>query len=296
VQRFGELHWYRLLAPAPKRNLLERFDMKNSFTPTKFTLFFEIDKINSFHQLRAAFRHNKREIQKELGANSHIDASKVRLNYSLIKTKPTTDLLQEMHDSIELYEEATGKRIRRDAVLALEAVFSVPVGRVDFDFDIKGFFTDCLAWLKQQMPSAIVMTADVHLDEANPHMHVILSCVTPTKLIGSLLKGNREKYHERNDDFFHQVASHYGLSLPPTKLYKSDREKLAKVSISHIESTCDPMTKSPHYSLIRSMIQQNPVPFATNLGIPIQTTAKKMRTVVQIMTSKGKGSQQLGAV
>jgi hypothetical protein len=42
------------------------------------------------------------------------------------------------------------------------------------------------------------------------------------------------------------------------------------------------------------MIQQNPVPFPTNLGIPIQTTAKKMRTVVQIMTSKDKGSQQLG--
>ncbi len=294
MQRFGELHWYRLLAPAPKRNLLKRFAMKNSFTSTKSSLFFNIEKINSFSQLKSAFRHNKREIQKELGANSHIDASKIYQNYSLIETLATPELLQRMHDSVELYEESTGKRIRRDAVLALEAVFSVPSHRNDLD--VQKFFADCLAWINAQLSPATVLTADVHLDEANPHMHVILSCVTPTKLIGSWLKGNREKYHERNDDFFHQVASHYGLSLPPTKLYKSDREKLAKVSISHIESTCDPMTKSPHYSLIRSMIQQNPVPFATNLGIPIQTTAKKMRTVVQIMTSKGKGSQQLGAV
>ena len=78
-------------------------------------------------------------------------------------------------------------------------------------------------------------------------MHVILSCVTPTKLIGSLLKGNKEKYYERNQDFFDIVASRYGLSLPPAKLYKTDRDKIAKVSILKIESTGDPMTKSPHY-------------------------------------------------
>jgi len=80
--------------------------------------------------------------------------------------------------------------------------------------------------------------------------------------------------------------------MPPSKLYKADRVSLAKVSIAKIERGGDPMTKSPHYPLIRSMIQENPVPFAANLGIPIQTTAKKLRTVVQIMTSKGKGSQQ----
>ena len=127
-------------------------------------------------------------------------------------------------------------------------------------------------------------------------MHVILSCVTPTKLIGSWLKGNNEKYRERNEDFFHKVASRYGLSMPPSKLYKAEKVSLAKVSISKIESDGDPMTKSPHYPLIRSMIQENPIPFATNLGIPIQTTSKKLRTVVQIMTSKGKGSQRQSAM
>jgi len=293
VQRFGELHWYRLLAPAPKRNLLKRFAMKKSFASTNSSLFFNIQKINSFSQLKSAFRHNKREIQKELGANSHIDASKICQNYSVIETVATPELLQRMHDSVELYEESTGKRIRRDAVLAIEAVFSIPASRTDID--IESFFHDCKLWFTEQMSPATVLAADVHLDEANPHMHVILSCVTPSKLIGSRLKGNSEKYRERNEDFFHKVASRYGLSLPPSKLYKADRSNLAKASISKIESDGDPMTKSPHYSLIRSMIQENPVPFATNLGIPIQITAKKMRTVVQIMTSKGKGSQQLGA-
>lgn len=268
--------------------------MKNSLVSTKSSLFFHLDKINSFSQLKAAIRHNKREIQKELGANSHIDASKICMNYSLVEAIPTPDLLQKMHDSVEQYEDKSGKRIRRDAVLGIEAVFSIPANRTEIDS--KSFFQECLLWLTEQMSPANVLTADVHLDEANPHMHVILSCVTPAKLIGSWLKGNNEKYRERNEDFFHKVASRYGLTLPPSKLYKADRVSLAKVSISKIESVADPMTKSPHYPLIRSLIQENPVPFATNLGIPIQTTAKKMRTVTQIMTSKGKGSQQRGAM
>jgi len=153
--------------------------MKNSLVSTKSSLFFQLDKINSFPQLKAAFRHNRREIQKELGANSHIDASKICMNYSLIETVPTPDLLQLMYDSIEQYEDTTGKRIRRDAVLAIEAVFSIPASRTDIS--IESFFQDCLLWLTEQMSPATVLTTDVHLDEANPHMHVILSCVTPTR-------------------------------------------------------------------------------------------------------------------
>jgi hypothetical protein len=52
------------------------------------------------------------------------------------------------------------------------------------------------------------------------------------------------------------------------------------------------MTQSPHYPLIRNSIQEDPMHFANNLGIEIQTTPKKMRTAVQIMTSKGKGSNR----
>ena len=260
----------------------------------KSSFLFTIGVINSIKQLKASFKHNRREIQQELGARSHIDAQKICLNYSLLKFEKTEDLIQRVKDSIEVHEEQTRKRIRRDAVLAIEVLFSIPVARPDIISD--EYFKDCLAWTIEQFSPALVLTADVHLDEANPHMHVILSCVTSTKLIGSWLKGNNEKYRERNEDFFHKVASRYGLSLPPSKLYKADRTNLAKVSISKIESGGDPMTKSPHYPLIRSMIQENPVPFATNLGIPIQTTSKKLRTVVQIMTSKGKGSQQQSAM
>jgi len=75
-------------------------------------------------------------------------------------------------------------------------------------------------------------------------------------------------------------------------MLKGDRLRLAKDVIMRLESTRDPMTQSPHYPLIRNSIQEEPMQFANNLGIEIQTTPKKMRTVVQIMTSKGKGSNR----
>ena len=257
---------------------------------SKSSFLFLIGVINSIKQLKVSFRHNRREIQKELGSHSHIDAQKVFLNYTLSDSIKTDDLIQRVKDSIEVYEEHTGKRIRRDAVLAIEVLFSIPIARPDIVTDV--YFKDCLAWTVEQFSPALVLTADVHLDEAAPHMHVILSCVTPTRLIGSQIKGNKTRYQERTEHFFHNVASKYGLNRPPNKLLKADRQRLAKDVISRVENTRDPMTQSPHYALIRATIQDDPAPFAMNLGIEIQTTPKNMRTVTQNMNSNGKGSDR----
>ena len=261
--------------------------MSNKSIVSNSSFLFKIGVINSFLRLKAAFKHNKREIQNELGARSHIDEQKSGLNYSLIQPFTTNDLVQRLHENIELHEVETRRRIRRDAVLAIEVLFSVPVSRPDINTG--EYFKDCLAWAIQQFSPATALTADVHLDESAPHMHVIFSCVTPEKLIGSKIKGNKARYQERTENFFNNVACKYALNRPPTKLLKAYRLKLAKQVISDVESTGDPMTKSPHYSLIRTTIENDPAPFAMNLVIEIQTTPKKMRTVEQIMTSKGKG-------
>jgi len=264
--------------------------MNTTQSSVKSSFLFTIGVINSIKQLKASFRHNRREIQKELGAHSHIDAQKVCLNYTLSESVKTDDLIQRVKESIEVHEEQIRKRIRRDAVLAIEVLFSIPLARHNITAD--EYFKDCLEWTIEQFSPAFVLTADVHLDEATPHMHVILSCVTPNKLIGSKIKGNKARYQERTEHFFHNVACKYGLHRPPTKLLKGDRLRLAKDVITRLESTRDPITQSPHYPLIRNSIQEDPMQFANNLGIEIQTTPKKMRTVVQIMTSKGKGSNR----
>jgi hypothetical protein len=266
------------------------FTMNNTQITSTGSCLFKISVVKALAQLKAAFKHNRREIQKELGAKSHIDVQKICLNYALSESVKTDDLIQRVKESIEVHEEQTRKRIRRDAVLAIEVLFSIPLARHNINVD--EYFKDCLDWTIEQFSPALVLTADVHLDEATPHLHVILSCVTPNKLIGSKIKGNKTRYQERTDHFFHNVACKYGLHRPHTKLLKGDRLKLAKDVITQLEISRDPMTQSPHYPLIRNSIQEDPIQFANNLGIEIQTTPKKMRTVEQIMTSKGKGSNR----
>jgi len=260
--------------------------MPDSLTSTN-TFIFSIGKIKTITQLRSALRHNKREIQKELGARSHIDSLRIPLNYSLLEDHPTIELVDKVNAQIKAYQTHTRKGIRCDAVLAIELLFSIPAAKTDIDS--RAFFEDCLAWAKEQFSPAEVLTAHVHLDEANPHMHLILLCVTPTKLLGSFLKGSKLKYKERADNFFQEVANKHGLQKPAFKLKKAERHSLAKQVISHVETCSDPVTTSALYPLIRQSIEFDPTPFAMNLGIEIHTAPPKLKTMTQIMTSKGKG-------
>jgi len=262
--------------------------MNNASTNDQSSFLLNIGAISTIRKLRAAFMHNKREIQKELGARSHIDSQKIPLNYSLIEVVSTDELIRKVNERIETYEDNTKKSMRHDGVIALEVLFSLPLSKNNINS--QDYFKDCLLWGRHMFSPAEVLTADVHMDEATPHMHIIFLCVTPTKLVASKVKGDKRKYRERKEDFFLKVGQKYGLALPPEKLLKADRIRLARQVISQVETSSDPMTRSPHYQLIRLRIENDPVPFAVNLGIDIKTTPKKLRTVVQTFTSKGKGS------
>ena len=251
------------------------------------TFLFNIEKIKSLVQLREAFKHNRREIQKELGATSQIDSQRIENNFSLLQFESTADLMLQVKTAVKAYQSNTGKAIRNDAVIALEVLFSLP--NAVTNINTHEYFKDCLNWTTAQLSPASVITADVHMDEATPHMHVLLLCVTPTQLVASKVKGNHSKYKARKTDFFLNVAQKHGLSCPPDRLRKADRVKLAKLVISTVEKTADPITKSSHYPLIRIQIEQNPTPFAVNLGIQIKPTPKALRTMVQTFTGKGKG-------
>jgi len=264
--------------------------MNSESNQSNSTFFFSIKKINSQRQLSSAFRHNKREIQAELGARSHIDAERMHLNYSLIEETTTSCLNSHIIDSIDSYEVNNKRRIRRDAVIAIEILFSIPT--FSSDIDHRQYFSECFEWAKGEFFPAETLTAHVHLDESNPHLHVIFSCVTPTSLIGSTVKGNKKKFAERAERFYQSVARNYGFSRPPKKLGKADRTYLAKEVLAQVENTADPLTQSRLYQLIRGLIEADPAQFAIKLGIDIKPTPKKMRTVTQIMTSKGKGNER----
>jgi hypothetical protein len=193
-------------------------------------------------------------------------------------------------DAIHEYNRRHARRIRRDAVVSIEAVFSIPASRDDISAE--AFFDQCLVWLKKEFDQTTVISADVHLDESNPHMHVLLCCVSPNALTGSKSVSFAKYFIERNLRFFEEVGKPHGLEAPSCALSKSDLKNLAHRVKLTIQKQSDPMLRSRCFVSICKAIVANPVNFAIDLGIQIvpgSKPAKKMRTSTQIFTSKGKG-------
>ena len=266
-----------------------------SFNQKSTTLFFSVQKINSRPQVLAALRHNKRAIQAELGAWSHIDSTKIRANYCLDGFETPESGYAALNDAIQRYNNNHIRKIRRDAVIALETVFSLPAGRSDVN--LQAFFDKCLAWCKKEFQKSNILSADVHLDEANPHMHVLLGCVRPDELIGSNSVGYAASFNRRNLRFFDEIGTRYGLASPTRGINKKERKALAHRVLLTLQRQGDPMLQSQCYDLIRKAIDANPIDFAVTLGLEIlkgSQPLKRMRTSTQIFTSKGKGRNTEG--
>ena len=256
-------------------------------TPAKRNLFLNLHKIRTLQQLRRALKHNKREIAKELGAGSHIDPTKSHLNYSLTGSSTSLELMEQVHQVITSYRNTLQRAIRRDAVVAVEVVFSVSAAKADID--LQKYFNDCFAWSLIEFALASPLSADVHHDEANPHLHVIFLCVTDSRLIASQVAGDKRAYRDRREDFYVNVARHYGLERPPPALGRIQRTQLAERVLNQLARSSDPLTKSQHYPAICDAVRQNPVPFANQLNLELDLTPPKKRTLTQIFTSRGRG-------
>ena len=111
-----------------------------------------------------ALRHNHRELQAELGCAGDIDASRCHLNIVLAGHTSAGEC--EAH-ALALFN---GAKLKRNHMQALEIVFSLPH---DTGIDVREYFGACLAWAKTYHALPVI-SAVVHLDQAKPHMHLLL--------------------------------------------------------------------------------------------------------------------------
>jgi hypothetical protein len=258
------------------------------------SLFFCAIKIKPARKVLDALRHNKRTIQAELGSFGHIDASKIPLNYCLEGCADPEQGYRSTQDAIEQYNRNRQAKMRHDAVIAAELVFSIPATRTDINY--QEFFKDCLIWCKQEFPDHPMISADVHLDEASPHMHILIGCVLPKQLLGSKSFGYGKAFNMRNLRFFDEVAKLYGLEAPHNSLTSKDRNTLCQHIFNKLQNTNDPMLKSKCFNSVRKAIQRDPILFATDLGVEITLSPspiKRIKKMSVIFTSKGKGSNHL---
>ncbi|MBN3348734.1 hypothetical protein CF050_18155 [Clostridium botulinum] len=115
-------------------------------------------------------KHNQRESENH--NNKDIDKNKSDLNYDLVNEN-NINLSKKVFDLIEKRRESK-KAIRKDAVLLDEFIISS-----DRDFfknmnedEIKEFFVTSKQFFTERYGEENIISANVHLDETTPHMHL----------------------------------------------------------------------------------------------------------------------------
>jgi len=224
-----------------------------------------------------AARHNLREIQDELGADGYIDPAKSRLNVILAGPHKAAAVAT-------LADDALPSKLRRDAVRAVELVISLPSAQ---SIDQSAFFKDSLAWIRTFF-GVPVLSAVVHLDETEPHCHVLLLPVVDGHMVGSDLVGNRARLRQMQSDFHAVVSSHYGLTRPMAakRTSKAIRDKVAGVVLDAILAAPECLGRPNVRLALTEAIASSPDALAAALGVSMPSgKTKRERSFVEIMTA-----------
>ena len=243
-----------------------------------------LGKLKGENGVLVALKHNKRTLQKERGAGANIDVTKTSFNYSL--ANEATPEAIALHAKVQMLKAGIEKP-RKDAVRAVEVIFSLPIDR--HSQDTRPFFNDCFAWVKQTFTGEI-LSFDVHLDESAPHAHALILPLMDGKMQGRDMVGSTGNLMRLINKFHADVARHYGLSRSDKKrLSSADKQNIEKQVLTRLKN--DPVMQSCIYACVRDDVHKDPMKYAQALSIsaPAKRQAKT-KAFVQIMTSKGKGN------
>lgn len=240
--------------------------------------------------IRVAAAHNKRTIQSEVGAGGSIDGRRSHRNECLAGAQDP-ELCAVL--AKRLMEAAGIRKLRKDAVRAIEFIVSLAPGQCEQE-DV--FFRHAMNWLSDRFGgSSNIIAADIHRDEASPHLHLLLLPLLGGRMVGSDALGGRAKLREMQAAFYEAVCAPYGLQRYPQRLSGVNRMEVARSVVAELKRIRDPAMQSVVWGLVRDRIEADPAPFASALGItlrePTKTRRKRLKTMTEIFISTGKGNK-----
>jgi hypothetical protein len=249
--------------------------------------FLRMKKLKGGWKTLSAARHNRREIQRECGASASIDPTRSHLNETLIGPPTAYDVPQLAKERMR---NAGIDRLRKDAVTGIEIVFSLPA---TFTLDATSYFKDCVTWAAGEFGGMDnILSADIHRDEAMPHCHVLILPLLDGRMVGSDMMGNKKTLAARHASFNRDVGARYGLATARKRFTGHMRTECAKAVIQHLRTCHDPSLKSLLWPVYREAIERDPTPAMLSLGLEAPAQKRKLKTMAQTFTSKGKGPKR----
>jgi hypothetical protein len=173
-------------------------------------------------------KHNERQ-PGENHSNPDIDDSRTHLNYSLVDKEGRGTLLDRIDQRIQDGRDPADKRkIQSNAILLQSHV--VQVNKEYFDglgpAESKRFFQTVYDHYCEKFGKENILSAEVHMDEKSPHIHIERMPMVEGKLAGGLFK-NKEMAALHTD--CHRYLKEHGFDVQrgePSKI-KKERVDLA---------------------------------------------------------------------
>jgi len=210
--------------------------------------------------------HNTRNIPIELDTFGHIDPNKTHLNHEIVSLHgESLEGCVLRHISEAGIDITKGPYKRSDKGVAIEWVFSVTPG---YAGDFLGLYTKCVHWLGVLHPTCPIVHAIMHVDEGDPHIHVIIVPIVGNKMPSSRILGFKGISRKRIYDLYEQVGKEYNLSFP-LNLKGAVKRHASEVAIRACEKLAYRKILGPLWKPFVMSIKARPEPFLEALGIDI---------------------------
>jgi hypothetical protein len=214
--------------------------------------------------LLQAARHNLREIQAEMGAVGRIDPMRSASNI-VLHGPSTAGEVQAQAETLLAAAGIDADKLRRDHCQAVEAVFSLPTGALVGDRP--AYFRQCLAWVARAT-GLPVLSAVVHNDEAEQHLHVLVLPVRGCAHVGSA-PIDRIELKRLRDDFFTQVGGPAGLKRSDAKVVGMVKTWAVAAVLSRCEALNMPAATGALWPVLVAAIKREPTTAMLAMGISI---------------------------
>jgi hypothetical protein len=237
--------------------------------------------------LLMAARHNLREIQAENGADyGKLDQTRTHLNGVLAGPNKASEVVTLNN----LLFAAAGKdpaKLRKDHVQASEHVLSLTPGQ-----DERGFFSVIVECFKGIYGAENILSATVHRDQEQPHIHILVSPISGGIYRGGSLHNNIQT--KLNKALIAQAAKPIGFAPPSEwKVKKQQTSEKAAAVIAYFEHHKHPLLNDQAWPAWLETISNDPTPLFEHYGldhteVPQTMSQARLRKPVGIDTGSAK--------
>jgi hypothetical protein len=236
-------------------------------------------KLSGRSHLGEALGHNLREFAAERGAYGSIDASRMGDNY-ILRGPGTSAVAMTIADGIVGSADTGGKRLRKDAVWAIELVFTA---LPKTNGDLRQYFEDCTRWAEEEF-KVPMLSSVVHLDQGAPHCHVLLVPLVAGKMNGGKLYGSRATMVARLSSFYEAVGKQYGLNRPQARKKQpvSERSVLLQRCADFLAQVST-LTGKQIQTILKAF-RMDPMPLAESLNVVSAGRRAEPGSFVDMMT------------